>query len=268
MHPQIFSLHLLEGLPPLVLHSYSLFMVLGLGAAVGVGVWLAGRAGAFAPIDQALALVIAFAGGLVGAKGLYVLLHVVLRGEPLSWAQLADSGGLVWYGGVLGGVGGYLLVHRRLGTPVALALDLGAPGAALGHAFGRLGCFFAGCCYGGPAPAGWPKVIFPLGGLAPGGIPLHPTQLYEAAGMAGIALCAGLAAARWPGAGRATWLYGALYAGLRFSLEALRADDRGATFGGLSAGQAVSLGVALLCLLSAPVVWGGAARVDRPGASG
>ena len=107
------------------------------------------------------------------------------------------EGGLVFYGGVIAAAAFAFRFARREGWQPARIADLFAPALALGHAFGRLGCFAAGCCYGkevgGALGSGW-GVRFPHGsvafdqyvaaGLSPSAFTprLHPTQLYEAAG--------------------------------------------------------------------------------------
>src|SRR5205823_18082 len=108
-----------------------------------------------------------------------------------------------------------------------------APSLALGHVFGRIGCFFAGCCFGKPWAAG---VSFPrdsvafdellgAGQIAAGAgttPPLHPTQLYEAAGELGIFFLLLWARRRQRFAGATALLYAASYAGLRFVVEIFR----------------------------------------------
>jgi phosphatidylglycerol:prolipoprotein diacylglycerol transferase len=120
-----------------------------------------------------------------------------------------------------------------------------APGIALGHVIGRLGCLLAGCCYGRPTDAPWgitfthPAAAANVG--TPLGIPLHPTQVYDA-GAELIILILLLVTERrgrlFPG--RTFWLYMLLYAISRFIIEIYRGDDRGMILG-LSTSQFVSL---------------------------
>ena len=96
---------------------------------------------------------------------------------------LLRSGG-VFYGGLILAVVvafWYIASHR---LPFWTSCDVFAPGIALGHITGRLGCLAAGCCYGKPTDVAW-AITFtdPLAAAnvgTPLGIPLHPTQLYEA----------------------------------------------------------------------------------------
>jgi phosphatidylglycerol:prolipoprotein diacylglycerol transferase len=136
-------------------------------------------------------VVFAVIGGLLGGKIYYALLvH--------DWSALFSRGGLVWYGGFIGGVTAVsaYVWWKKLSIP-AMG-DLVAPGLAVGYAVGRVGCFLVGDDYGVPTTMPW-GVIFPMGSppttarnlmqdfhvaLPPGTPPeelfaVHPTQLYE-----------------------------------------------------------------------------------------
>ncbi len=130
-------------------------------------------------VDAAL---IGVVGGLVGAKLIWA---IEFRHEAPFLSLLFSRGGLSWFGGFLGGVGAgvWALRHRRIAIVPALAAA--APGLAVGHAIGRIGCFLVGDDYGRPTDLPW-GVAFPRG-LPPIAVPVHPTQLYEAAGLAAIA---------------------------------------------------------------------------------
>jgi phosphatidylglycerol:prolipoprotein diacylglycerol transferase len=121
---------------------------------------------------------------LVGAK--LLLLVVDFRQftvNPRELLNLARSGG-VFYGGLIAGVGVALWYIRRHRLPLWTTTDVFAPGIALGHVVGRLGCLMAGCCFGRPTSVPWaitfrdPAAAANVG--TPLGVPLHPTQLYEA----------------------------------------------------------------------------------------
>ena len=142
-----------------------------------------------------------------------------------------------------------ILKQRRLSFD-SLGRDL-VPALPLFHAFGRVGCFLAGCCYGIPAPAGWLGVTFPASAVeAPSGVPLLPVQLYEAAGCVLLFLLLDHLTDRgWPG-GRLLALYLALYAVFRFLLEFLRGDAVRGSLGPLSTSQVISLAVLAGVLLA------------------
>lgn len=152
--------------------------------------------------DPELAWDIVFAGvigGVVGAKLYYLFLHFPdLLENPR--AMVFARGGLVWYGGFLGGAGAIAWQVRRLKLSLGEILDFSAPAVALAYAVGRLGCFLVGDDYGRPTDS-WVGVAFPEGApptrvdileqqfgitVDPALIekygqvvPVHPTQLYE-----------------------------------------------------------------------------------------
>ena len=150
--------------------------------------------------------------------------------------------------------------------PFWTTCDVFAPGIALGHVTGRLGCFAAGCCYGKPTNVPW-AIIFtnPLAAAnvgTPLGIPLHPTQLYEA-GAELLILIVLLATERRgrPFPGRTFWLYMLLYAVSRYIIEFFRGDPRGVIFG-ISTSQFISLLLAPLAI--AMLIWLSRTRPETP----
>ncbi|WP_428565042.1 MAG: prolipoprotein diacylglyceryl transferase [Solidesulfovibrio sp. DCME] len=200
--------------------------------------------------------------GLAGARLIPIVQDGVLAGRLTL--GLVTSGGLVFYGGALAYLGALRLGCRFLGLSPWPLLDAVCRLAPLGHAFGRLGCFFGGCCFGavtdGPTgvrfPAGSPAFLqhkteglLPLGAVA--SLPVHPSQLYEALG--DLALYGSLLAlSRRPGGlppGRATTLYLLGYAALRFTLEFFRGDTIRGLYGGFSTSQYVAAAVVAGTLL-------------------
>ena len=155
--------------------------------------------------------------------------------------------------GLLAGGGMIVLLYRLRGIPVLETMNRQAPYLAIAHGFARIGCFFAGCCYGKPAPDGW-GVLFPPG--SPAGLhfgastPVWPVQLMESAFV--FVLAALLF--RLPEKRRLAG-YGIGYGAGRFVLEIFRGDVRGSLEAvPLSTPQAFALGVLLLSL--AFVVYG------------
>lgn len=196
---------------------------------------------------------------LIGAKLLLLVTDFrTFTADPRELLTLARSGG-VFYGGLILAVVVALWYIRRVGLPLWTTCDVFAPGIALGHVVGRFGCLFAGCCYGKPTTKPWgitftdPFAQANVG--TPLGIPLHPTQLYEA-GAELVILVLLLATERKgrPYPGRTFWLYMLLYAISRFIIEFFRGDERG-TVGIFSTSQFISvllapLAVAMLVYLS------------------
>jgi phosphatidylglycerol:prolipoprotein diacylglycerol transferase len=190
---------------------------------------------------------------LIGAKLLLLVTDWrTFRSDPHELLTLARSGG-VFYGGLILAVIVALWYIRRAGLPLWTTCDVFAPGIALGHVVGRFGCLFAGCCYGKPTSLPWgitftdPFAASNVG--TPLGIPLHPTQLYEA-GAELLILFVLLATERkgrvFPG--RTFWLYMLLYAVSRFIIEFYRGDERGTVFM-LSTSQFISVILAPLAIV-------------------
>lgn len=227
---------------PVLLTGYGVFAILGAVVGAAVCIRLAARAGLPA-FDAFAASALALAFGLIGAKALF--LAVTLPGlEARAWASVALApSGLVFYGGLLGGAAAAFAYLRAYRLDALAFADAAASGLALGHAFGRIGCFMAGCCYGRPTRLPW-GVRFPASPFfaGPVGASLHPVQLYEAAAELGLAAVSGWLAVRGRrGSALLTWLFG--YSAIRLALELfLRADDRGLGALGLSPSAWLSLG--------------------------
>jgi phosphatidylglycerol---prolipoprotein diacylglyceryl transferase len=114
-------------------------------------------------------------GGLVGARLIYVLLHLhEYIARPIGIILLRE-GGLAWHGALIGGFVSFWLFSRRRKLDLLELLDLCAPGIMLGLAVGRIGCFMNGCCLGCETEAPWGVVFRDAGYFSP----RHPTQLYE-----------------------------------------------------------------------------------------
>src|SRR5437879_7264889 len=189
---------------------------------------------------------------LVGAKLLLFITDFrTFVDNPRELLTLARSGG-VFYGGLILAVVVALWYIGRIGLPLWTTCDAFAPGIAIGHVVGRFGCLFAGCCYGKPTTKPWgitftdPYAASNVG--TPLGVPLHPTQLYEA-GAELLILAVLLLTERKgrPFAGRTFWLYMLLYAISRFIIEFFRGDERG-TVGIFSTSQFISIVLAPLAV--------------------
>jgi phosphatidylglycerol:prolipoprotein diacylglycerol transferase len=138
------------------------------------------------PPDWAYEMVFAaLVGGLVGARGYWVLGHTgELRHDVLG--SLFGGTGLVWYGGALGGAAGVLLWAYRKGMFNLLLLDLCAPALAMGYAVGRIGCQVSGDGdYGTPTDLPW-GMAYPHG-VVPTAEIVHPTPIYETLSMGLVA---------------------------------------------------------------------------------
>jgi phosphatidylglycerol:prolipoprotein diacylglycerol transferase len=197
----------------------------GVLVAVGalVGIWIFGRElkRSGLPNDGVDAAVAGVIGGLIGAKLLWTL---EFSAEAPVTDLLFSRGGLSWFGGLIGGVGTGLSILRRRRVPVIRALAAATPSLAVGHAIGRIGCFMVGDDYGRPSNLPW-AVAFPEG-LPPTSVPVHPTQLYEAIALAGVAW----ALIRWRRQRVADAVvlgrYFVLAGSIRFAIEFIRVNLR------------------------------------------
>ena len=189
---------------------------------------------------------------LVGAKLLLLIVDFeTFRSNPQELWTLLRSGG-VFYGGLIAAVAVALFYLWRHRMPMWTVTDAFAPGIALGHVVGRLGCLFAGCCFGRETDVPW-AITFTNEHAAANGTPLnrplHPTQLYEAGAellILGFLLLFERRGRAFPG--RTFWTYMLLYGVSRFVIEFYRGDSRG-MIGTLSTSQFVSLVIVPLSLV-------------------
>jgi phosphatidylglycerol:prolipoprotein diacylglycerol transferase len=246
MHPILFEI----GSWPV--YSYGVLLAAAYLVALQLAVARARRQGLDAGrvMDLGIWLIIA---ALVGAKLMLIVVDFdTFRRNPSDLLSIVRAAG-VFYGGLLAALGAALLLVRRYRLPMWTTADLFAPGIAHGHVIGRVGCLMAGCCFGKPADLPWaitftnPAAALNVG--TPLGIPLHPTQLYDAFAELIILMVLLMTERRGrPFPGRTFWLYMLLYGISRFIVEIYRGDARGEQFG-VSTSQAVSLFIVPLALL-------------------
>lgn len=160
----------------------------------------------------------AIIGGVIGARIAYVGANwSEYAADPLTIFRI-DQGGLVFYGGFIGGTLAGMLFARMKGLPILMLGDFAVTGVPLGHAFGRMGCFLNGCCYGRACDLPW--------AVETAGMMRHPVQLYEAG--LNLLLCGFLF---WlilsrHRRGVVTAAYFMVYPLFRFTLEFFRGDQR------------------------------------------
>ncbi len=291
MRPVLFSLFGVD------VPAYFAMLSLGFALATYIGARWLGRLGhdKEVVIDLGLAMVIA---GVVGSRLLHVVadgyfwdyvhlctdptkvdwhisrghcLHASIGGvwdeargvchpreaNCFAWAAFW-AGGLTYYGGLIAAVGYAVYFLRRERFPFWKAADMAGFGVALGLAWGRMGCFLAGCCFGTVCDRPW-AAWFPrfspaseaqfrarqLASESLPALPVHPTQLYEALGSWAIAAVGYfLIAPRKRYDGQVFVFFLVAYSVLRTLLELLRNDDRGGLLG-LSTSQLISLAIVL-----------------------
>lgn len=250
MHPTLVEIG------PVTVYTYGLLLALAYLAGLQMAIWRAQGRGLEATrvLDLGIYIIIS---ALVGAKLLLVIIDFDhFWRNPADLFSIVRSGG-VFYGGLILAVAVAFWYMRRHGMPLWATCDAFAPAIALGHVIGRLGCLMAGCCYGKPTSLPW-GITFtdPFAGRelgTPLGVPLHPTQLYEAG--AELAILVVLLAFERKGRafpGRTFWGYLLLYGVSRFVIEFFRGDERGAVMGLLSTSQFISV---VLVPLSVVMLW-------------
>ena len=238
MYPRLLDLG------PLSVYSYGLLLAAAYLAGLQLAIVRARRLGLDPGrvMDLGIWVIVS---ALVGAKLLLVAVDLehFLR-NPSDLFSVVRSGG-VFYGGLILAVAVGVWYIRRHRLPLWPVCDAFAPGIALGHVIGRVGCLLGGCCYGTPTSVAWavtfsdPFAAENVG--TPLGVPLHPTQLYEG-GAELLILVALLALERRgrPFPGRTFWGYLLAYAVSRFVIEFYRGDPRGMV-GPLSTSQLISI---------------------------
>jgi phosphatidylglycerol:prolipoprotein diacylglycerol transferase len=245
----------------LPIYGYGAMLVLAFASATMLAAWRAKRE----KLDPELVLDMAFwlfAGGLLGARLFYVVQYRDGFHSPLDFFKFWN-GGIVYYGGVFGGVAAFFIYRKFNPFPIRPYLDALAPPIAIGTMFGRLGCFLNGCCFGDvchtilgvrfPKPTDpWTSQV--RNGLIPPtadfSLPLHPTQLYSALDALVLLI---LLTAYYPMRRRDGEVMGLLmvvYPITRFLMEYVR-NDEGIFFAGMTISQTISVGL----LASAGAYW-------------
>ena len=189
-------------------------------------------------------------GLLVGARlfGMFSGIFGVLAiGEQITWSALEDTG-IVFYGGLFGFAGMFLLAMKILDKKINYILvDIIAVCIPLFHAFGRLGCFFAGCCFGAESISAFAvSYTNVIGGELVTAYRV-PVQLLESTGnlLVFVTLIYFLFMNKMQN--RLLLLYFSLYSILRVILEMFRGDAVRGVWNGVSFGQIISVIVFTVC---------------------
>ncbi len=245
MHPVLFNIG------SITLYTYGLFVGLGFLASIT----FAGRRAAARGIareDMTDLFFVILISSIIGARLLYVLLNFKeFTTDPLSIFKIW-TGGLVFYGGFIAALISAHIYIKKKGLPLAETADIIAPAIALGHATGRVGCFFAGCCYGRQCDLPWAVTFENPDSLAPLFISMHPTQLYSVVSNLLLFIILILMDKRKKFEGLTFWLYIFLYGIFRSFVEMFRGDPRGnfiLDFLSVSQGIGLSMSFAGLCML-------------------
>lgn len=263
MHPILFEIPTPWGAQPIF--SYGVMLGTSMIAAWYVVMWLGERDGMNKDV-LANGFIVAAVSAIVGSRLLYILTNPDEFSSAASWFNLR-AGGLVAYGGFLGGFFGSLAYFRAKGVPLLRFADVTAPTLALGLGLTRIGCYLYGCDFGARLGDDAPSWLVPLGTFphwandegspawshhvadydlpfdAANSFPVHPTQIYES--LAGFTLCA-ITIVMW----RRREFYGQVLLALamsyglwRFAIEYVRDDPERGFFAGFSTSQLISLAI-------------------------
>jgi phosphatidylglycerol:prolipoprotein diacylglycerol transferase len=277
MHPTLFRIPIpwhesLKCSAYIPVPAYGVMLMTGFLLAV----WLARRRAAALGLEKVEIFdmgIFAIIGGVLGARLFHVVIywsnyvHGLPEAGPVRTALIVLgriaatwNGGLVFYGGLLGGMLALWIFARRRKIPLIDIFDFAAAPVAVGLAVTRIGCFLNGCCYGHPTSLPW-GVRFPVesvveqdqaahGLIAPGEppLPVVPAQLYETA--AALTMAALIWWLVWPRrkfAGQAAFAFGLMYSVWRFANEFFRGDTfaGGPSLVSLTVFQYISIGLIL-----------------------
>lgn len=235
----------------LTIPGYGLMITLGVVAANVVAMFVLRRT-KLDLNDFILTEAYCVLGAFIGAKGLYL----IVSAKEIQWDQMRNlsyfnqimQGGFVFYGGLIGGLLFVCLSGKLYKIDTGIYVRNFIFLIPFIHAFGRMGCFLAGCCYGRPYE-GIGAVVFPEGSYAPSGIKLFPVQLVEAVILLGIALVLLVLQMK------RNWYdtietYFLLYAVARFVLEYFRYDEVRGRFFYLSTSQWISIVLIIIAVVS------------------
>lgn len=230
---------------PVTVYGYGLMIAIGALSAYLVTEYRAKKKGM--RYDLVFNLFIwCLAGGIIGAKLLYLITQIpAILADP---ALLLDvSHGFVVYGGIIGGILSGFLYTRKHKVNFLQFFDLVIPSIALAQGFGRLGCIFAGCCYG-LETAGDFHIIFRESDFAPNNVPLIPTQPLSSALNFLHFIVLVLISKRTKAHGQVAGFYLVFYSAGRFLIEFFRGDLERGTVGSLSTSQFIAIFLFLIGL--------------------
>lgn len=243
MYPVLFKLG------PVSLYTYGLMIAIGILVAYSLAEKKIRKLGKKTKRLEWLVFSI-LAGGFAGAKILYWITRLPdIPSDPAIMTNLGD--GWVVYGGIIGGLIAGWFYCRNHGMNFWEWFDLIIPDVALAQGFGRIGCFFAGCCYGIETHSHF-GLVFPENSLAPAGVPLFPSQLVMSAFDFGLFFFLEWYTKKKKFNGEVGAMYLVLYSFGRFIIEFLRGDLVRGVIYGLSTSQYIAI---LMGIAGIAVIW-------------
>lgn len=250
-----------KGIP---IYAYGFMLMVAFLVAITIARWRAKKEGLDPNKITDLGIYLVCA-GILGARLFFIIqFYKEYQHHLLSIFKIYE-GGLVYYGGLFAGIVTLFVYVRKNHLPFLKVVDILMPSAALGLAFGRIGCFLNGCCFGKvaahiPWAVQFPRTLDKTG-MVDGSpafvhqyeiglislsethsLPIHPTQLYSF--VADVILFFLLSAfLRYrKKTGEVLLMFGILYPVIRFSIESLR-DDNPLIFGLFTIAQIISIGM-------------------------
>ena len=222
---------------PITLHMYGIMIAIGYISAFLISEKRAKKQGLNPDILYGIFWCAVF-GGALGSKILYYTVNIrqVIANPSII---LNFRNGWVVYGGIIGGVLASWVYCRIKKVDFVAYLDLVLPAVAFAQGCGRIGCFFAGCCYGRETESVL-GITYSHSNFAPNGVKLIPTQIYSSIGDFAIAFLLMAYARKKPAKGKVAAGYCVLYSVGRFIIEMFRNDYRG-EYGPLSTSQLISV---------------------------
>ncbi len=242
---------------PLTLHMYGIMIAIGYMSAFLISEKRAKKQGLNPDILYGIFWCAVF-GGALGSKILYYIVNIqeVIKDPSII---LDFQNGWVVYGGIIGGVFASFWYCKFKKADFVSYLDLVLPAVAFAQGCGRIGCFFAGCCYGRETDSVL-GITYWQSDFAPNGVKLIPTQIFSSVGDFAIAFLLMAYAKKKPAKGRVAAGYCILYSIGRFVIEIFRNDYRG-EFGPLSTSQLIS--IFILALGIGMYVWAGKRDTEK-----
>lgn len=227
------------------IHGYGLMIAIGFFVALMYASWQCKKKDLDGDFVFNLAMLVLVIGWL-GGKILYTI--VEFKEFLVNPLNVLASEGFVVYGGVVTGTLTVIFYTKMKKKSFFDYADVIVTGVAINQAFGRVGCFLAGCCYGRETNS-WIGVVFPAGSMAPAGVKIIPTQLISAAGDALLFVILFLIInSKKYRKGIPFCVYFSGYAFGRAIVECFRADSRGSV-GNLSTSQFIAIFAGALGLL-------------------
>lgn len=228
---------------------YGVCFFAGIIVAAAVGIILAKKRN-FELFDLAASGAYAIIGAILGAKLMFIVVSLRMIIENNIPFEAFLKGGFVFYGGLLGGATGLLIYIKQFHMGYDI-FEIYAVVLPFGHSFGRVGCFFAGCCYGIPYDGVFSHVYHESAGMTPLEVPLLPIQLIESAGLLLLFIIQFFIFLRNKNGrkGVSCAVYLIVYPIMRFILEFFRGDRERGLYLGLSTSQWISI-IIFLCAMT------------------